>query len=52
MAFPGTTGGVAPMGGLGGSPGMQGMNDQEQAMVKMVRDSINLYLHAVLTDAQ
>ncbi|KAJ5621066.1 Mitochondrial import inner membrane translocase subunit tim22 [Penicillium lagena] len=36
MSFPGMT---PPMGGLGGTPGngMQGMNDQEQAMVKMMQ---------------
>lgn len=35
MSFPGM---MPPMGGLGASPGngTQGMNDQEQAMVKMV----------------
>lgn len=37
MAFPGTTGTAIPMTSLGGNPGTQGMNEQEQAMVKMVR---------------
>lgn len=40
MSFPGMT---PPMGGMGGIPGnqTQGMNEQEQAMVKMVRFYIN-----------
>jgi import inner membrane translocase subunit TIM22 len=37
MAFPLTTGTAAmPMASLGGNPATQGMNEQEQAMVKMV----------------
>lgn len=34
MSFPGMT---PPIGGMGGANNMQGMSDQEQAMVKAVR---------------
>ncbi|KAF4764454.1 hypothetical protein N7455_003702 [Penicillium solitum] len=37
MAFPGTTGTAIPMTSLGGNSGTQGMNEQEQAMVKMMQ---------------